>query len=71
MKKDDHGNHCHEQGKHFSPFFLSLGCMLGNEALVVLVNLSQLMVVNMDEPISRVRDWINIQIAIVFARSYS
>ena len=36
IKKDKHGNHCHDQLKPFSPFVLSVDEMLGREALVVL-----------------------------------
>ena len=28
-KKDKHGKHCHNQRKHFSPFVISVGGMLG------------------------------------------
>ena len=71
MKKDKHGKHCHEQRKHFSPFALSVDGMLGREALVVLANLSRLIAVKMNEPLSHVRGWINGRIAIAVARSYS
>ena len=45
--------------------------MLGREALAVLVNLSRLMAEKIDEPILHVQGWINGQIAIMAARSYS
>ena len=43
IKKDKRGNHCNDQQKHFSPLFLSVDVILGREALVVLVQLSQTM----------------------------
>ena len=33
--------------------------MLGKEALVVLENLSWLIAIKMEEPISHLRDWVN------------
>ena len=45
--------------------------MLGKEALVIVGNLSQLMADKMDESISHMFDWINGQIKIVVASSYS
>ena len=53
-KKDNHCKHCHEQQKHFSPFFLSVDGMLGREALVVLANFIQLVAEKIDEPILHV-----------------
>ena len=52
-------------------FVISVDGMLGTEALVVLTQLSQIMAVIMDEPISHVRGWINGRIAITVVRSYS
>ena len=40
IKKYKHGKHCHDQRKHFSPFVISVGIILGREALVVLSQLS-------------------------------
>ena len=39
IKKDKHDKHCNDQGKHFSPFVISLGGMIGKEALAVLAQL--------------------------------
>ena len=36
IKNDKHSKHCHDQRKHFLPFFLSVDGMLRREALVVL-----------------------------------
>ena len=52
-------------------FVLSVNDMLGNEVMFVLKNLSGIMAAKMDEPISHVRGWINIQIAILVTSSYS
>ena len=52
--KGQHGKHFHEQWKHFSQFFLSVEVKLGNKALVVIGNLSQLMAAKIDEPILHV-----------------
>ena len=40
IKKDKHGEHCHNQWKHFSPFVLSVDGMLGRESLVFISQLS-------------------------------
>ena len=45
--------------------------MLGGESLVVLVNLSPIGAVKMDEPILHVQVWINFWVTIAVARSYS
>ena len=45
--------------------------MIGKEALVVLVKLSQLMAAKIEEPILHMRGWINGRIAILVARKYS
>ena len=50
---------------------LSIGEILGREALVVLVNLSQLMAEKTDDPISRVQGCINSHIAIAVTSLYS
>ena len=71
MKKDDHSKHWQEQRKKISPFAISVYCMLVREALVTLVNLSQLMAAKMDDPITYVRDLINGRISISDASSYS
>ena len=70
MRKDKHGNHCHEQRKQFSLFILSVYGMLGREALIVVVNLSQLMAARMDRPILHMKVCINGWISIAVARSY-
>ena len=71
IKKDKHGNHCHEQRKHFSLFLLLVDGMLGREALFILSQLSRVMVDKREEPLSLVRGWVNVRIAIAVARSYS
>ena len=43
IKKDKHCNQCHDQRKHFPPFFLSVDGMLGREALVEISQLSRVM----------------------------
>ena len=70
INKYKHGEHCYDQWKHFSIFFLSVNSMLGREALVVLVQFSPTMAAKMDEPISHVQGLINNQISIAVARSY-
>ena len=70
-KKDKHGQACYDQQRHFSPFFLSVDGMMGKEALVILATLSRLMAAKLDEPILHVTGWVNNQIAITVARSYS
>ena len=45
--------------------------MLGNEPLVIFMNLSRLMAEKMDEPILYVCGWINYRIAIVVTKLYS
>ena len=69
IKKEKHSKYCYNQQKHFSPFFLSVKCMIGREALVVLAQLSQTMAEKMYKPISYVRVWINGRITIEVARS--
>ena len=71
IKKDNHINHYHEKRKHVSPFIISVGGMLGREALVVLTNLIQLVTEKMYDPILNVRGWINRRIPIAVTRSYS
>ena len=68
IKKDKHGKNFHGQRKHFSPFVLSVGLILGREALLVLANLGRLVAAKMYEPISHVQGWINGQIVIAVAR---
>ena len=68
---DKQVNNCHKQLTNFSPLILSVGGILGKEALVVLADLSRLMEAKVDEPISHVRGWVNGRIAIAVARSYS
>ena len=55
----------------FSPFVLSVDRMLRREALVVLSQLIQLMAEKIAEPLLQVRGWVNSQIEIAVARSYS
>ena len=57
-------------GNIFSPFFLSVDCMLGKEALVILTNLTRLMAAKLDKSFSHVRGWVNAQIAIMVTKSY-
>ena len=52
------------------PFLLSVDGILGKDALVVLVNLIQLIATKLEEPLSQVHGFINGHIAIVVARSY-
>ena len=56
-------------GNIFFPFVIYVYGMIGNEALVVLMNLSQLMSEKMNEPILHVSGCIRGRIAIAFARS--
>ena len=55
VKKDKHGNHCHDKGKHFSLFVFSVDVMLGREALVVLYQLSRVMAEKREETLYQVR----------------
>ena len=55
----------------FSPFVLYVDGILGNEALVVLANLSRIMASKIEEPILHVHGWANGRIGIVVVRSYS
>ena len=71
QSKDNNGNHCHKQLKHFSLFVLSIDGMIGKEALVLLTSLSQLMAEKMDKSISHASGWINGRIKIAATRSYS
>ena len=70
IKKDKHGQHYNNQGKHFSPFVLSVDGMMGKEAQVVIATLIQLMSAKMDELISQVKGWVNDRIEIAVVRSY-
>ena len=45
--------------------------MMGNEALVVFTNLSQLMSTKIDKPMLHVTGWVNVRIKIAVVRSYS
>ena len=71
IKKDKHVNHCHDQRKQFLMFVLSVDIIIGREALVVLLQLSKFMSEKREEPLSQVRGWVNSQIEISVARSYS
>ena len=51
LKKDKHGKHGHGQWEHFSLFVLSVGGMIGREALAILANFIRLVAIKMDEPI--------------------
>ena len=64
IKSDKHRQHCHDYWKYFSPFFLSVDGMMGNEAQFVLTTLSRLTAAKMDEPILHVKVWVNRQIEI-------
>ena len=54
--------------ENVSAFVLSVDGILGNEALVILANLSRLMVEKIEEIISHVCGWVNSRIAIAVAR---
>ena len=71
IKKDKHDKHCHDQRKMLLLFVLSVGGMLGREALVILSKLIWFMAEKREEPLSQVRGWVNGLIAIAVARSYS
>ena len=55
----------------FSLFVLSVDGMLGREALVVILQLIRLMEEKRQEPLLQVQGWVNGQIKIAVARSYS
>ena len=55
IKKDNHGKNCHDQGKHFSQFVLSVDGMIGREVLVVHSQLSRVMAVKSTKPLLQVR----------------
>ena len=55
----------------FSLFVLSVYGVMGKDTQVVLATLSQIMATKMDETILHVKSWVNGQIAIAVARSYS
>ena len=59
VNKDNHGKHCQNQQKHFSTFLLSIVCMLGREALVIIEKSSQTMAAKMDKLILHIQGWIN------------
>ena len=48
LKKDNYGYDCYVRRRSFSPFVLSVDGIMGNKALVVLSNLSEVMAVKMD-----------------------
>ena len=48
LKKENYGYDCYVRRRSFSPFVLSVDGIMGNEALVVLANLSRVMAVKMD-----------------------
>ena len=68
--KYKHCKHCHDKLKHLSLFVLSIGDILGKEALFKLESLSGLMAEKMDEPISHVRGCMNVRVAIEITRPY-
>ena len=55
----------------FYLFFFSVDGMLGKEAILVLITLSQLMTEKLNEPISHICGWVNRRITIAVARSCS
>ena len=55
----------------FSPFVIYVDDVLGREAMVILVQLSQTMAVKMHEPISNIQGWINGKITIIVAILHS
>ena len=71
INKDKHTKNFHDQRKDFPPFVLYVDGMLGREALIALVKLSQIMSAKMNKTVLHVRGWINGQIAIDVARFYS
>ena len=54
-----------------NPFVLSVDRMLGREALAILSQLNLVMAEKREEPLSQVRGWVNGQITIDVAKSYS
>ena len=52
-------------------FFISVDGIIVKEALIVLTNLSQLMAVKIEEPISHICVWVKGRIPIAVARSHS
>ena len=71
IKKDNHGKHYHNQLKQFLPFVLSVDRMIWRKTLVLLLQLSRVMSEKRAEALSQVRGWVNGQITISVARSYS
>ena len=55
----------------FSPFSLSVHGIIRKEAIVVLMNLSRLMAVKLEEPLSHVCGWVNSRITIEVTSLYS
>ena len=70
-QKYKHGKHCNNQQNVFFKFFLSVGGMLGREALVLLAQLSQTMAEKRDKTFLHVQGWINGRIKITVAGYYS
>ena len=56
--------------RHFYIFVLSVNGIMVNEALLVLVTLSQIMAVKMDELVSCVTGWVNGWFVIAVTRSF-
>ena len=60
INKDKHGNNCNDQRNQFLPFVLSVDLILGREALVLLVQLSQGMAEKRDESLLQAWGWVNV-----------
>ena len=71
INKDKPGKNCNDQQKRFSLFVISVGGMLGKEALFLLSRLSRVIAKKREEPIFQVRGWVDGRITIAIARSYS
>ena len=61
IKNCKHSKYFHYQGKHSSPFALSVDDIKGRESLAILAQLSQTMAEKMDETILHVQGWKTIE----------
>ena len=64
MKKDKHGWHCQNQGKHFSLLVLSVDEIMGKETRYFESTYGW----KMEKPILHVKGWVNCRIEIAIAR---
>ena len=71
IKKDKPGKHFHDQRKTISSFVLSVDGILRRKALVLISKLSLVVAEKREEPVLKVRGWVNGLITIVVVRSYS